>query len=592
MHELDLLRDMVVVLGSAVVVVAVLSRIGLPSIAGYILTGIVVGPKALGLIANLHQVEVLAEVGVVLLLFGVGLELSLDRLRALWRAVLIGGGLQVAATTIVVAAIGIATGLPVGGAIFLGCVISVSSTAVVLRGLAARGELEAPHGRLAVGILVFQDLCVVPMVLLIPFLAGDSGSLTEALKTTGVAVAVLVGVLATAAVLAPRVLMLIARTRERDLFVLSIFLICFGTAWIVSLSGISLALGAFLAGLVVAGSQFRHQALSEIIPAREVFAALFFVSVGMLLDVSTIAARLPEIAGLLAIILVSKLLIVSATALLLRSPLRVAVLSGAILCQVGEFSFVLLSVPAAQGLLPEVFAQNLLVAIILSMLVTPLFISVAPHVALTAARIPWMNKVLDAEPPGFEEHTTNRDHVIVAGYGPTGQSICRALKRTGYDYVVVDINPDNVRAAHDHGHSAVFGDVTQREVLEALGCHHAACALLLINDYRATRVATEVVRTLAPEVPIVVRARFAADVEDLLRAGATRVVSAEEAASAVLHGEVESAIGAATGSVVLDPSLSALAASLAAASPVAAMEVQAAGALRSASAAQADAKAE
>ena len=544
MHELDLLRDMVVVLSAAVVVVALLRRVGLPSIAGYILTGIVAGPRALGLIDDLHQVEILAEVGVVLLLFGVGLELSLDRLKALWRAVLIGGGLQVAATTGLVAAAGLAAGLSVGSALFLGCVISVSSTAVVLRGLASRGELEAPHGRLAVGILVFQDLCVVPMVLLIPFFAGKADSMADALQTTAIAVLVLVGVLAGAAVVAPRVLALIARTRERDLFVLSIFLICFGTAWIVSLSGVSLPLGAFLAGLVVAGSQYRHQALSEIIPAREVFAALFFVSVGMLLDLSTVTARLPEIGGLVVLILITKLLVVAATALFLQSPLRVAILSGAVLCQVGEFSFVLLGVPAAQGLLPEAFAQNLLVAIILSMLITPVLIGVAPHIAITAARIPWLNRVLDAEPPGYDARTTTQDHVIVAGYGPTGQSICRALRSAGHAYTVVDINPDNVHAAHDHGHVAVFGDVTQREVLEALGCHHAKCVLLLISDYRAARLATEVVRNLSPTVPIVVRALFAADVPDFEAAGATRVVSAEAAASTALHREVESVIGA------------------------------------------------
>ena len=547
MHELDLLRDMVVVMGSAIVVVAVLSRMGLPSIAGYILTGIVVGPRALGLIADLNQVEFLAEIGVVLLLFSVGLELSLDRLRALWRAVLIGGGLQVAVTTGLVTGIGVAVGLSVGSALFLGCVVSVSSTAVVLRGLTARGELEAPHGRLAVGILVFQDLCVVPMVLLVPFLAGDAGSTTDALQTTATAIAVLAGVLAAAALIVPRVLVLVARTRERDLFVLSIFLICFGTAWVVSLSGVSLALGAFLAGLVVAGSQFRHQALSDIIPAREIFAALFFVSVGMLLDLSTVRDGLPEIVGLLALILFCKLVIVTGTALLLESPMRVAILSGAILCQVGEFSFVLLGVPAAQGILPEAFAQNLLAAIILSMLITPVFISLAPHMATKAARIPWLNKVLDAEPAGFDSVVTDQGHVIVAGYGPTGQSICQALRRAGHLYIVVDINPDNVHAAHDHGHRAVFGDVTQREVLEALGCHHAKCVLLLISDYRAARLATAVVRTISSSVPIVVRARFAADIAGFEEAGATRVISAEEAASTALHHEVELIIGAEAG---------------------------------------------
>ena len=294
MPDPGFLKDLVIVLGAAVVVVALLRRVGVPSIAGFILTGILAGPTALGLVDDTHQVELLAEVGVVLLLFGIGLELAVDRLRRLWKAVLLGGGIQVSVTLGCTAVLARAFGLAPGTAVFLGCVIAVSSTAVVLRALSARGELDAPHGRLAVGILVFQDLCVVPMILAVPLLAGDDSSPREILLAIGTAVAVLVGVLVAASFLVPRLLAFVARTRERELFILTVFLVCFGTTWALSLAGISLALGAFLAGLIVAGSEFRHQAMADLIPARDILASLFFVSVGMLLDVSGVSGQMHE----------------------------------------------------------------------------------------------------------------------------------------------------------------------------------------------------------------------------------------------------------------------------------------------------------
>jgi len=237
MHEVALLKDLVIVLGAAVIVVAVLRRVGIPSVAGFILTGVLAGPTALGLVDDTHQVEALAEIGVVLLLFGIGLELSLERLRRLWKVIVLGGGLQVVVTIGCAAAAATWFGMSSGAALFLGCVVAVSSTAIVLKGLSRRGEIDAPHGRLAVGILVFQDLCVVPMILAVPFLAGQGGSTEEVLYTIGTALAILAGVLLAARVLVPRILAFVARTRERDLFILTVFLVCFGTAWAVSLAG-------------------------------------------------------------------------------------------------------------------------------------------------------------------------------------------------------------------------------------------------------------------------------------------------------------------------------------------------------------------
>ena len=544
MPEIAYLTDLVIVFGMAVAVVALLKRAGFPSIAGFILTGVLVGPTGLGLIHEAQHVEVLAEVGVVLLLFGIGLELSLDRLRRLWKAILLGGGLQVALTLAATAGVALWCGLAPGPALFLGCIVAVSSTAIVLRALATSGELEAPHGRLAVGILVFQDLCVVPMMLAVPYLAGQGGAIGDIIVTVGTALVVLVGVLLAARRVVPRLLALVARTRERELFILSVFLVCFGTAWALSLAGISLALGAFLAGLVVADSEFRHQAMSELIPAREVLASLFFVSVGMLLDVAAIGAQLLATVGLLCVILVGKFAIILGTALLLRLPLQVGLLSAATLCQIGEFSFVLLTAASGTALLTTALAHNLLMAIVLSMLLTPLAIAVGPRLVGGAAHVPWLNQLLGAEPPGIELPEPLSDHIIVAGYGLTGQRVCRAVREAGLTYVAVDRNPDKVRAAHAAGDRAVLGDVAQQEVLEELGCRQARLVVVNINDTSAAEAAVRTIRATAPQVEVIARAPYEMDMAALRSAGATEVITAEATASAAIVASCRAALRA------------------------------------------------
>ena len=534
MPEIEYLWDLVIVLGSAVVVATVLRRVGVPSIAGFILAGALVGPTALRFVDDTHQVEVLAEIGVVLLLFGIGLDLSLGHLRRLWKAILLGGSIQVTATVACTAALAVWYGLETGPAVFLGCVVAVSSTAVVLRGLSTRGELDSPHGRLAVGILVFQDLCVVPMLLAVPILAGQESSTREIAVAAIIGLAILTGVLFAASRVVPYLLAFVAKTRERELFVLTVFLGCFGIAWGLTLAGISLALGAFLAGLIVAGSEFRHQAMSDLIPVREVFASVFFVSVGMLLDVSDVIEHFAPILGLLGLILVGKFAIMLVMGLVLRLPLRVAILSAATLCQIGEFSFVLLNAASGTGLLGAELSHNLLVAIILSMLFTPMVIAFGPHLALGADRVPWLNRVLGAEPPGFDAHEPHSDHIIVAGYGRAGREVCRAARAAGFSCIAVDVNVDNVRAAKTAGDLAVYGDVTQKEVLEELGCRNARLVVVTINDTRATELAVRTIRRTAPDTLIIARALYDIDEDSLKAAGATRVITAEATTSAVI----------------------------------------------------------
>ncbi|MGD9548227.1 MAG: cation:proton antiporter [Candidatus Krumholzibacteriia bacterium] len=537
MHDFGILRDLAVIFAVAVVVVAGLRRLKVPAIAGYILSGVLAGPGVLKLVHDLHQVELLAEVGVVLLLFGIGLEISLDRIKRLWRAIVLGGSIQVGATGAVAFGIALSAGLTPGQAVFLGCVTAISSTAVVLRGLAQRGELDAPHGRLAVGILVFQDLCVVPMMLAIPFLSG-AGEPGAAFSALGKALAILAAVLVGARLIVPRLLALVAGTRQRDLFVLGVFLACFGTAYAVTGAGLSLALGAFLGGMIVAGSEYRHQAMSDLLPLREALSSVFFVSIGMLLNLGAIGAAPGMIALLLVLIIAGKFVLVFLTAAVMRLPLRVCVLTGAALSQVGEFSFVLLRAAGGTDLVPEPLGTQLLVAIILSMAVTPVFLAAGPALAAGASRVTLLErlmKVRTPEPEAVGEALTG--HVVIAGYGMAGEQVAAVLKEKGLPFLIIDINPENIHRAMQVGHTAFFGDVTSGEVLEHVAIGRARGLVLAVNDPDAAIRSIRAVREHAPHVRIIARTAYEADRVRLLGQGANKVVVAEAAAAREL-GEV------------------------------------------------------
>ena len=530
---MHVLQELLVIFAVAVVVVMALKKIGLPPIAGLIVSGVLLGPGVLGLVGDARQVEVFAEVGVVLLLFGIGLELSLNRLIKLLRPILLGGGLQVLLSFAAVFALATGLDFPPGQAALLGCMLALSSTAIVLRGLESRGEIDAPHGRLTLGILLFQDLSFVPMLLVIPILAGVSGDSASTWLTLAKAAGVLAAVIVLSRFIVPRLLELVARTRQRELFVLTVSVICLGTAWIAAQVGVSLAAGAFLAGLVVAGSDFRHQALSDLIPFREVFTSLFFVSVGMLLDPALLVESPGPILLLLAAIILGKALLVFLVGAIMRLPLRVCVLSGVALAQVGEFAFVLAQQARPYGLLPDPLSGQLTSAFILSMFVTPLLLAFAPHIAAGVSKIRvvtrfWGVKTADEVPDQLRQA---RDHVIIAGYGLAGQTLAAALKNCGIAFVIVDLNPANVRLATAEDLPAFYGDVTSPEVLHKLGIEHSNEVVLTINDPVSEERAVRAVRRAAEKIHLVVRTRYVADVAFLSAAGADLVIPAEREAA-------------------------------------------------------------
>ncbi|UCF89332.1 MAG: cation:proton antiporter [bacterium] len=529
--DIAILSDLAIVFGAAVLIGTLLGRVRLPSEAGFILAGCLIGPNVLALVEDLHRVETMAELGVILLLFSIGMDMPLDRLRLLWKPILIAGTLQEAGTAMAFFAAASVFGFTWQAAALMGLMLAVSSTAVTVRNLEDRGEIDAPHGRLALGILLFQDMCVVPMLLALPFLGGKGADLTGGLAAFAKGAVILMAVMAVSRYLVPAVLERAAQTMRRDLFVLTVSFLCIGTTWLASILGMPLAAGAFISGLLIARSDFRHQALSDVIPFREVFTSLFFISIGMLLDpFEAFRAHSLILSGLGGVLLL-KFSIIFLVGVVLRLPLRVSVLAAVILSQVGEFSFVLSRAGEAEGILSGAVTANLTSIVILSMVVTPLLASFGPTLAAGASRIRVLTRLMAVKEPPEEPEKALRDHVIVAGYGVSGRAASSALKRFGIPIVVLDLNPDNVRQAVMEGHLAYFGDVTSTTVLRAVGIHRARVLVIVVNDPEAAARAIRAARNLDEDVQIVVRGRYLGTAPLLQMAGATTVVSAELEAS-------------------------------------------------------------
>jgi monovalent cation:H+ antiporter-2, CPA2 family len=529
MPELGLLRDLIVLFGLGVCVVLVFHRLKLPPIVGFLMTGVLCGPYGFGLIAGVHQVEAMAEIGVVLLLFTVGIEFSIQDLIRLRTFLLLGGGLQVLLTLASIGLIARAGGESWRIATFLGMLVALSSTAIVIRLFADRGELDAPHGRAALAMLIFQDLCVVPMMLLTPLLGGAAARPTDILLIAAKAVGFVVAAVVAARLVVPWVLHHVVNTRKREVFLLTIILLCVGTAWASAQVGLSLALGAFIAGLIISDSEYSHQALGEILPLREVFNSLFFVSIGMLFDVRTVLQSPAFIASAIIATLLIKAIVTTGVTWAMGQPLRVALLAGIAIAQIGEFSFVLSKVGLSAGLLDERLYQLFLAVAVGTMTVTPLLMNAAPTAAAFAERhLP--KRIAAGRQRSLlagSEHPQLNDHVIIIGYGLNGRNLARVLSRVGVSFTVIEMNPENVRSERRRGRPIIYGDATRQEVLEYAGIHRARVVVIAISDAAATRSSVALARRLNPRVHIVVRTRYVQEMEPLFALGTDEVVPEE-----------------------------------------------------------------
>ncbi len=519
-----ILRDLTVLFALCVGVVLVFHRLRVPPIVGFLLTGPAIGPNALGLVRHRELVDQLSEIGVVILLFSVGMELPLRQLAALKRTLLLGGGLQMALTVILGTAAALVGGKSLQSGLLLGLLLAMSSTAVAMKLLADRGDIGSPVARISMPILVAQDLAVVPVILLLPLLGGGDASLGALLGKTAMAFFWLAAAMLAAKLLAPRVIELVCRTRSREAFVLTLIVLCLGMAVATGQMGLSLALGAFLAGVVLADSDYHHMAVAEIAPFRDALSSLFFVSIGMLFDPTSLLRYPWTIGFALLAVLVGKTAVVTLVAKLLGKPGWVGLRSGLLIAQVGEFSFVLLQI-ADQNLLPERWREVFLAVAVLSIAATPVLYALAGRVHRTA--------VVESPAGGVAEahaghgHPARRDHAIVVGFGPTGQAVGRALRGLRIPYVVVEMNADTVKAQRENGIDIFVGDSTRSQVLYAAGVTHARVLVLAINDPQATRNTAALARQLVPNLPILARANYLGEIDALHRAGVSEVVPQE-----------------------------------------------------------------
>ena len=530
MEQLLVLRDLAVIFAGSLVVILVFHRLKLPALPGFIVAGMILGPNALGLVSDPHRVESLAEVGVILLLFTIGIEFSLSRLKEMGRQVLVGGLGQMGFTVLATVAAGIAFLPSWRVALFLGFLIALSSTAIVLKGLTDKREIDAPHGRLATGILIFQDLCVVPIMLLLPFLAGTAagGPLGLAIAL-GKAVLVVVGVLVAARTLVPRALTEIVKTRSRELFLIAVILIGTLTALGTAAAGASLALGAFLAGLVISESDYAHQALAELMPFRDIFISLFFVAVGMLVQLDVIRAHPFVTFGGVAVIMGGKSLSAAVGPALMGYAGRVALLAGVAVSQIGEFSFVLAEQGRSANLLPNSVYQQFLGVAVVTMLVTPFLLQSGPALLDRLERLVPLDRMLPGfRPKGFAPvEDPVSDHVVVAGYGLNGRNLAAALRAINAPYLIVELNAQTVRRARAEGEPAFYGDATRDEILRALGIDRARLFVIAISDPSATRSMVRVARGINPKLHIIARTRYVAEIPELTRLGADVVIPEE-----------------------------------------------------------------
>ena len=536
------LSDLLVVFAVTAVVVFLFGRAQIPSVIGLLVSGVVVGPYGLSLIDDLESVEVLAEIGVVVLLFTVGLEISISRLLAMLPLMVRIGLPQIVGTTLLIAAACRWHVETLPQAIFAGLLIAMSSTAIVLKLLADRSQSGTQAGRISISVLLFQDLFVIIAMLAVPLLAASAGVSAEAnsqasphpsppllFENPYIAVlagfSIVAGVLLAGRKIIPKVLHEVVRLRNRELFLITLVLICLGTAAITAAVGLSLAIGAFIAGLALSESEYGHQAFAEVLPFRDTLASLFFVSVGMLLDISFVFSHLGLVGLVVLVIVLLKIFATAIPAILSGFPVRTSLIAGSFIAQAGEFSFVLGSRGADVGLLKGEDYQTFLAAAVITMAATPLLTTLMPKLCDVLGQSPWFGRMFHDLPS--EEDIDLSDHVIIAGFGINGRSLATALAEFGVPHVILELNPETVRKEGSLGIDIRYGDCTRQPILEHAGIFRARALVVAISDPASARRSVRVARDLVPALEIFVRTEYLSEVDELRLLGADVVVPAE-----------------------------------------------------------------
>lgn len=537
--ETELITAVFIILACALAVLFVGRRFRLPMIIAYFLTGIIVGPSLLGLVTE-EQVEILAELGVILLMFTIGLEMSLKNLVAMWKKIVVSGGLQLMLTAAAVWLIMTYLGYSFSVAILTAFLVAPSSTAIIMNLYQQKGEINTPHGKTSLGLLIFQDISVIPMMLIIPILAGTSGdSIPMEILSLIFGMIILVFVLIAAIFFVPRLLIRVAAVRNNELFIITIVVICFGIAWLMSLNGVSLALGAFLAGIAISESEYSHEVVGQIMPIRDILTSFFFVSIGMMVSLSFLGDHLVMVAVLAVAVILGKSLINFVSIKATGAASGTAFMSAVGISQIGEFSFIIGSTGLAAGIIADDFYQIFLAVSIVTMAATPFLVDSAPKMARAFAKrkgVPAGNVSFSpgtatvstpAEIPGEEP----KEHVIIVGYGVVGQYVAKAFRKIGMDYVILELNPDTIRDQREKGEKVVYGDARHESVLEYAGIGTARAIILTIPDTHAVKAVITAIRRKNPKIGIITRSRFISEIADLYHLGADEVIVDEREAA-------------------------------------------------------------
>jgi monovalent cation:H+ antiporter-2, CPA2 family len=529
MADASLLIDLLLILGVAFALGTIMQRIGQPVILGYLIAGLVLGPGTPGPVVDPFGVDLFANLGVTLLMFSLGVQFSFRDLFDLRRVVTIGGGIQVGLTLSIGLVASYVLGFTFSEAFLIGAVVSITSSTVALKLLQLRGELNQPHARATLGVSLAQDLAVVPMIALLPALAGGSEQQAAmSLVQSFILIGLVLGTLWLFGLrLVPWLLFQIARLGSRELFLAMIILIAFGVALFSEMVGLSLAFGAFIAGVVVSESEFSHQVLGEIIPLRDIFAIVFFASIGLLFDPVGLIDDWALIGGLLLLIIVAKTLAAGVAVRVLGYPATTAAAAAILLGQIGEFSFVLAGQAIDVGVIDDRIYNAILAGAIGSLLLNPMMLRFADPLARALAWVPSIADTSEViEQPELEsaEAQELRNHTVIAGFGRAGRELARALRRRGLRFVVIDLDPTVVRDLREMDIPAIYGDVANDNVLRAAGIEDARVFAVTFQDLISAQLAIRLAREANESLDVIARAQSYEQIRRLDEAGATEVV--------------------------------------------------------------------
>ncbi len=529
---LEVLKSFLLIFLSCIPIVWATSRLKIPPIVGFLICGILVGPAGMGLLKDVHLIKTLAEIGVILLMFTIGMEFSIKKLIAYRYEVLFTGVLQVFLTVLMILGLGIVfLKTSFSNGLFYGFLVAMSSTALVLKMLMDRGEINSPYGRASFGVLIFQDLTVVLVMLILPLLAGKGGNVGDLLFSLFKSLCFLLGLFLVAYYAVPYTFHQIVKTKSRELFLMSLLTLALGTAVFSHYIGVSLALGAFLAGLVISESDYTYQSIAEIKSLKDLFMAIFFVSIGLMLNPTFLLANFWQTAVMLVGILLVKFIGILIAGLLVNKSLRIALLTTFYLLQIGEFSFVLALEGKRLGLLSEEFYQIFMGASIVCFFLTPFWIQFS-HGLTDIILSKFSSKLYSRYQKRKviktkEEKTDLKDHTIVVGYGVAGKNLVFGLKTLKIPYVILELNPFTVKKYRQKGEFIFFGDATNREILLKFGAKDAKALVVTMGDIIASRKIVSIARKENPQIYLIIRTKYVAEIEELLNLGANEVIPEE-----------------------------------------------------------------